>query len=296
MTGMVLRPLSVGEVLDRAFQVYRRSFASMYLVALIGALPLGVLMVVVARGGGQQADPAASIGYLLLLLPVVLVSTLLAWGALAELVDRSVKGEPAAIGAGLARGLRAFLPLLGALLVVGFFCGALSFPFGIAFGILGVVAGTGQTMSAGGAIALFAVMFAMMVVIGLVWISLGFFLTPVIVVERKGPIAAVGRSFQLGKGGRWRVVGIAVIAALIGFLPGLTVDIVPFILSAMRGHGAPGLLDASGFNLYLVIKVAVSALTTPFTAGCMMMAYYDRRVRLEGLDVELASAALEPTS
>ncbi len=298
MPGMVLRPMSVGEILDRAFQVYRRSFAPMYLLSLIGALPFGLLMLAIARGGtaGALQDPSGSLTAIVGLAPIALLSSLLCWGALAELVERSVKGAPAGVGAGLARGVRALLPLLGAVIVVAILCAVVSVPFGVVFGVAGALAG--------GAAAHRATTGAIMVVLGLamvamgllllvLWVSLGFFLAPVVVVEHKGAIGVVGRSWELGKGARMRVVGLALVAFIIGVLPGVALDILPLLLSGLRAQVAPGTLSSTTGGLYLALKIAASALTTPFTAGCMMMAYYDRRVRREGLDVELASAALE---
>jgi hypothetical protein len=51
-------------------------------------------------------------------------------------------------------------------------------------------------------------------------------------------------------------------------------------------------------QLYIqhVSTTLVNALTTPYVVGVLVLLYYDRRVRREGYYVELAAAALSPTS
>ncbi len=295
MSGMALRPMSVGEILDRAFQVYRRSFAVMFVVALLGMAPVGAVTFMMPQAGQTSESVSSALGLLLAALPLLALISFLVWGALAELFDRAVRGEAAALGPALGTGLRAMLPLAAAHILVALI---VIVPLGILSAILIPAFAAGRARGAGGsAVPIVALVLVLAIMAAaMLWTVLAFFLTPAIVVEPQGIVASIGRSSQLGKGARWRILGIAILAVLIVIMPGLAIDLVPEIASLLGSRTAPGLLGPTANTLYLVAKVAVGALTTPFTVGCTMMAYYDRRVRLEGLDVELASAALEPTA
>ena len=115
-------------------------------------------------------------------------------------------------------------------------------------------------------------------------------------LEHKGVLAVLKRGYQLTKGARLRVLGITLLAWAIALLPSLAVTVVPSMVSTLRGTGIAATGTGPWTNLFFVIKLAIAALATPFMVGCSVLAYYDRRVRLEGLDVELASAALEPAT
>ncbi len=48
-----------------------------------------------------------------------------------------------------------------------------------------------------------------------------------------------------------------------------------------------GTLTALGLLLTAVMNIAARAVTTPISAGVIVLLYIDRRIRLEGLDVTL---------
>jgi hypothetical protein len=120
-----------------------------------------------------------------------------------------------------------------------------------------------------------------------------FAFVPVIVFEGLGPFAALGRSRRLSKGARLRVFGVCFLAWVIAALPGLA-------FSAFAGIAIGGGMF-SGFNpatLGAAVAFAqagaqvLSALTTPFSVGVVVLLYLDRRARTEAPDLEAAAARL----
>lgn len=275
--------MSVGEILDGSFQVYRRHFPTLLTISLVGSAAMALLLL--AGTGFATA---------FLMLGLILVVTLVVWGALAETVNRAVREERVSAAAGLRRGLAAFLPLAGAGILVGIVYAVSTAVIG---GLLAVVLmPIARQGGIAGTVVAVVVGVAAVAVFIVVWVPITFLLVPVVIVGREGPMSAIKRTWLLGNGGRLRLTGVAVAAYLIAALPAVAVQIIPFVVPGLSPRGVPGTLAGGVQPLLLAASIAVNALTTPFTLGCMVMAYYDRRVRLEGLDVELASAILEPTS
>ncbi len=301
--ALALRPLSVGEILDRAFQIYRRNFAIMYVLALVATLP-SALYILLAHPttSGARATPAVDWYALAVSWGLGAFVGPFVWSALVTVVDGMVQAQPIGLGGACRRGLRAILPLLGASLLLLLACTAVTVPVGIVAFIVAVIVAlvvpksSSTTLGVGITIVLVAGLLLALVPFGA---TIAFLLTPVVALERRGMVAALKRGYQLTKGARLRLLGITLIAWGIAFLPSLAIGVVPSILRALRSPSVSTVVAATSSgpwtNIFFAIRLAIAALATPFMVGCSVLAYYDRRVRLEGLDVELASAALERT-
>lgn len=296
MTVSEMRPMGVGEVLDRSFQTLRRHFGILFATAAIGFSPLLVLYLVVGTPYSYMASsepPTAAASMALIVLGLVtMLMTAVLWGALTDQVDADAKGDAVVVGAALRTGLRAtprmilagiliYLAMMGVMIPV-FILGAVLGGLGAALGstiLSGVLAAIGFV--AGGVVA------------AVVWSSLAFLMVPALVIEKLGPIKALRRANALSKGGRIRVTVTAFMAFLVVMLPALG---LPFVLGAgsmMWNPAVAGQMSTTQLYLYQAVMIAVSAVTTPFLVAAAVYSYYDRRVRREGLDVEMAS---EPTA
>src|SRR3954468_10545817 len=95
-----LRPLSIGEVLDGAFTLYRRQFASMFLTALVPQTPMILLMGIYFLFLGSFSNPAAgfdaAVGGIgaLVLLPFAIIGSMTAIGGVTYQVARAYTGSP----------------------------------------------------------------------------------------------------------------------------------------------------------------------------------------------------------
>lgn len=295
MTMRDLRPMAVGEVLDRSFQVLRRHVGTLFVTAVLGTAPLLLIYLTagVPYGASIGGDPAPAVGMLMVLMLVLFVLTAaVSWAALTREVDQTVTGGTVSFADGLKHGLRWF-PRVVALVILVYLTGALVM---IPAALVGAAVGAAGMLFLGeGAIAVtltFALMVAVLVLAGLLWAPMAFMSLPALIAEGTGPIRALKRAHGLGKGGRVRVVATALVAWIVMMLPTLG---IPFLLGMGMDLWTPdgaGTIPATQFYLYQAISFLVGGLTTPFMVAVMVFTYYDRRVRREGYDMELVSESI----
>lgn len=263
-----LRPLSFGEILDGAFTIYRRQFASLFLTALIPQLPViawgGLYALVIAGfGGGMPGQSAYSpgpgvlIAFGLLTLPAI-IGGVTAIGAVTYQFSRAYTGTPITTGEALKRGLRSSVPLALSYLVVGIMA---------MFGLLAFLVG------------FFVVLIS------------AFAVAPAVVLERRGPVEAISRSWALIKGAWGEVFLVVFVAGLIAGLPASAVSGTATILGIIASHGDAG--QAAAYQAAgQVLGSLLRTLTIPFSLGTTVLLYYDRRVRTEALDVQMMAESL----
>ncbi|MGI8753881.1 MAG: hypothetical protein ACR2MN_16520 [Acidimicrobiales bacterium] len=101
---------------------------------------------------------------------------------------------------------------------------------------------------------------------------------PVMVVEGIGPFPAMGRSARLVGRRFWAVVGVSVLALLVGQIVGQLLALVPTAVGAGFGlHWAYLLLAAA--------SIAVETVTWSWPLIVITLLYLDTRSRSEGLDL-----------
>jgi hypothetical protein len=118
---------------------------------------------------------------------------------------------------------------------------------------------------------------------------------PAVVLERQGPAQAVRRSWRLVRRTFWRVFGILLLAGLIVAIAGSILQFPFAIGGGMSGFGG-NLLTGHGPNVVQTLITAVGAIlagtiTRPIAAGVIVLLYVDMRMRKEGLDLALQTAA-----
>jgi hypothetical protein len=180
----------------------------------------------------------------LLAVVVGLVATTLFTGMVVELVADVQDGRRDATVGQL---LRAVTPVLGQLILVGILAG------------VGVVVG-----------------FILLIIPGLILITLWSVAAPVVVLERPGALAALGRSRELVRGNGWQVFGVI-----------LVLDILVVIVASAIELAA----DSAGSGVGIVARVIVVVLTAPLSALAAAVLYFE----LGGASVgEAATGALAP--
>ena len=119
-------------------------------------------------------------------------------------------------------------------------------------------------------------------IVGTFYLAASWLVAPVIVVvEKMGPVAALGRSWRLSSGSRW-ILNL-VLSLLIGGIFG--------------GLAAAGQTEQPGqFGVSTVVQTLVNLASTIIWAPVEWIAftilYYDLRVRKEAFDLQLAAEAL----
>jgi hypothetical protein len=125
------------------------------------------------------------------------------------------------------------------------------------------------------------------------WLGIMLLLTiPVVVLERRGPIAAMSRSWRLVQGSYWRVLGIFLLTYLVLAMLGLVVTIPLEILGGVAGFGIG---STAGLSVALIVvsvgEIALYTVTTTIFTGIIVLIYADMRMRKEGMDLVLQQAA-----
>lgn len=252
MAAPVLKPLSLGEVLDISFGLYRTLFTPLLLVTLATrAVPL-LIEVYVETSGGLLAQP------LLYAVNLVLNVVLGAVAAAAStfVIAENYLGRPLTAGAAFARST----PFIGRLILVALLSTLL-----LGFGAL-----------------LLLIPFFILLP-GLV------LATPALVLEDlPGAVDALGRAWSLSRGFRFRVfVAMMVVFTLIA-IPFIALGV--FMVSqgtveATRAMSSEGLLAVA-------LAALIQTLVYPFLYAVLTVLYYDLRVRKEAYDLEVLAADL----
>jgi hypothetical protein len=130
-----------------------------------------------------------------------------------------------------------------------------------------------------------------------VWFSIMFSLAvPAVVLEGQGPVSALRRSWRLVKRSFWRVLGILLLAGIIVSIAGVLLQLPFTFLEALFGGGG-GAFGLTGTRTIPVViisgvgSIVAGAVTRPISAGVTVLLYLDMRMRKEGLDLALRSAA-----
>jgi hypothetical protein len=293
-----MKPRTFGEILDGAFQIYRRHAVALALLTLV-AYGVRALVMLGLMGSLLKAGPEPNPAVFLAFFPIWLIgmtTTVFAWGGLTWEASEAYLGEPVSVRDGLRAGLRSFLRLLGTLFFSTLLVYACFIPVGfvaaLLIGVFAAVAGTGGGtlgVVAGvivGTVAAVAGGFTLVAAGG--WLACA---VPITVIEGVGPFRAIGRSFELARGAVLRSGALMLVAGLIVMLPAIGVLLLSGQLSLM--FTSPGAqLPLSGLLIQQLGALAASLFTTPFLLSVMTVLYYDRRVRGEALDVELAAHEL----
>jgi hypothetical protein len=296
-SGATLRPLGIGDVIDRVFGIYRARAVGLFVIGLILFVAVVIAWIVltiafavtagsafsrfsVPSGAGPAAvlaNPAFLeviaglfvyfiVGWLMtLLIGAIFTGAVIDAAASAHLAQsRSVSQS---LMVGFRSSLRIFLAGVIATIAVSL--------IGVVYNIIGGFFDN--------ALVLFLLSLVYLFVIS--YVQASWFVAPVVAtLEGHGPISSLRRSWQLSAGFRWRIVGLfLLLIVLFVVLLLLIVFAVGLIAAANQSAGA--------IAVFIALFAAVP-LWMPLFFGTMTVLYYDLRVRKEGLDLQLAAEAM----
>lgn len=254
MSGPVLRPLSLGEMLDVSFGLYRSLFAQLLVVTLVTrAAPL-VISVYLESAGGAIAN--LPLYFISVILSAVLSA--IAAGASTFIVSESYLGGRITAGEAFRRAT----PFVGRLISLAIMTTLLS---GLGFILLFFP--------------------ALIIATGL---ALGI---PALVLENKvAATDAMGRAWSLSRGFRWKLfVALAVVVFLLA-LPFLSLGV--YAAASLPAGGRPVAIELAGFLGFTILAALLQTLIYPLLYCLLTVAYYDLRVRKEAFDLEVLAAGL----
>ena len=305
-----LRPMNLGEVLDRALQLYRSRFLVFLGISVFSATIVWFtaysLAFLLARFGSSRGAPGShwaellasllEVAAVLLATQVLLGAAALAMGAMCHAASRAQMGDEITIRntyrAICRRGWRYLwlLTLQGLILMVA--------PLATWIALSVILAAAGALLHRAGmasAETLFVAMFVLVFValIGFsVWmlfrLSLAF---PACVIEEIGAGAALKRSVSLCKEGADNYMfGLYLLTAVLSWVlfMGITLTLMVILAQIPSFHGPQ---HAQSFHLVMdiaqrAVGFAVLTLILPIYGIALTLLYYDRCVRLEGYDIE----------
>jgi len=257
-----LRPLSLGELLDRTFFLYRKHF-----LVFVGIVAFPHLILLAFQLTGVVLQPRMLGSAILSVLWAVLIAVIylgvlaVSQGATVIAVSQFHLERPTTIGEAFS-GIKGRI-LYIALIWIGTWVGI----------IVGLV----------------------LLILPGIYLALMWALTiPVAVLEDKGLRDSVERSAQLTKGHRFRVFVIYVLFLVLTYAVSLVweLPIIAMIGATARG-GHPATVPAGYMVAMQIGTFLTKCLVAPlFTIGFSLL-YYDERVRKEAFDLQHMMATLD---
>jgi hypothetical protein len=291
-----LGAMSVGDIMDRGFKLLMSRLGTFYLIQLIAILPFVLLTLgmplLMGRGMGYFAAGLA----IALILYVVLSQV--ASAAILHVVAEEYRDRRVGIGPALQFALGRFGALFATSLLAGLII--FSIPF-VGF----VVFITGTAMASPGLSLLGTLILLVGGVMAIIFALRYMLASPVVVVEDLAGMPALSRSKDLSSGYRGRIFGILFLIGLLGGIIGAALGgALEFVLPSGGqvvvvppvGIGGQPTIQVTPTNF--VNKATNTAATQlvniffgSYLAVCLVLVYFDLRVRKEGYDLELAAGA-----
>jgi hypothetical protein len=262
-----LRPMSLGELLDRSFFLYRKHFA---LFVGIIALPHLVLLAfqligVAINRGTTTAFTATGLVWLFATLVLYLGASAASQGATVVAVSKVHLGTDTSVS-------EAFAGIKGRILYLAL-----------------IMIGVGIGVSIG---------FVLLIVPGIILALMWALTIPVAVLEDKGLRDATARSAELTKGNRGRIFMVYFLFIVLMYIVILLWEVPIF--------AAIGIFARSGQRPLTVLPVwtQVALPVCTFLSQCLVgplltialsLVYYDQRVRKEAFDLQLMMSTIDGT-
>jgi hypothetical protein len=249
MTGLELRPLSLGEILDRTFSLYRRYF--LLFIGISGIPQLLVLGFNLAQG---ELRPSVTLNVIasLLLLIISGFAYLFAQGGTILAVSELYLGRPTSIGVSLQRVWGEIGPLFGVVLLNG--------------------------LAVGGALLL-------LVIPGIYVACRLLVCLPAALIEQRGPSESLSRSFDLTRDNAGRAFVILVLAVVLTYGAQILFAL-PFGIAMASASKDPAMFQF-WMAMTQVSSSIATTLVRPVLLIATAIFYYDLRVRKEAFDLQL---------
>ncbi|HYL61747.1 MAG TPA: glycerophosphoryl diester phosphodiesterase membrane domain-containing protein [Candidatus Methylomirabilis sp.] len=272
MAGIDLRPMTLGEVLDRTFTLYRERFL---LFAGISALPYLVLLLfrfgilMVQRASFESPRPGQAPvfvgGFVASLFGTLFLTFILvgiAEAATVWAVSELYLGREASVGAAYSNSKARILVVLATILLVG-----LATFVGLIFLII-----PGIYLACRLALAI-----------------------PAVIVEQESPTTAMERSWQLTDGHVWEMFLLLLLVWVISYAVGVLFQLPVFFFAFTAALAKQPV--SVGVTAYSYVAEFVSqVLAGPVGTISASLMYYNLRVRKEGFDIQHLLGSLGGTA
>ena len=306
-----LRPLTVGELFNGAFQAVRVNPQTMFGFAFAIMAVVGLVQAFIASSSSSSLTRALSSGdtddlvYSLgssmgsfVTSGLTLLATAFLSGMLALTVWDAVLGRKSSPADAWHRFSPRFVPVLLATLLIGIIefvaIVVVLLVFLIPFFLVVVNTASARSYDSasagiGGALSIIFLMIVALIVIACFLTVKFAFTSSAVVLEGLGPVDAMKRSWSLSKGSFWRILGRI---WLIGIVTTLITSVLGAVVGAILGVGANA---AESLGLLVAFSAFVSALLSavviPVQSSFYTLMYLDERMRKENLAPMIAQEA-----
>ncbi|MEM7332205.1 MAG: hypothetical protein AAF490_08940 [Chloroflexota bacterium] len=286
-----LRPLSMGQLLDRAIRLYRNNFWTFTGIVALTQIPATILNIIltVAIANYNAPEPtfgtsenefldafllglgtvppwsitaSLAIGFLGFLL------TMFAYSGIIHSVAQNYLGKDVDLSSALGYASKNWLSLFWPL-VLAFLFGFLIAIYWIFVPLLGWLTGLGMFIFWGSAAA--------------------FLVIPIVILEKKRSFEAIARAWELGRKRFWWLILFNLILLAFSWIiiqgPSL------LIATAVSQFGGFGLVSIESQIIQQIVNTLLSAIYLPLQLTCYTLMYFDLRVRFEGLDLSLMAVS-----
>jgi len=308
MDATDLRPLALGELLDRTFRLYRNHFwlfVGIMAIPSAFSVPFTVLIFSMQSSAivGGPPSPKLVVGMVLFGLAFFCLFCAVysvAIGATTYAVSEAYLGRKVTVRGAYGKVHGNFWRIIGVVVVAllrayGMLILAIigiAFVVGISAGILAAI-GRGQPRPIAGIIIGLVMFLAYLAGIGL-WVlwSLRYAVSiPALLLERVGVLAALRRSVQLTRGRRWQMLVAIFLCTMIAYVGAIVFQgpfFITLIFSARSGHLPEWLAYA-----FAMSGAIGGAITGPVLLIALVLCYYDTRIRKEAFDLEFMMSSLD---
>jgi len=272
-----LHPMELGEILDGALTIFRRHVGLFVKVGIAALwLPVALTIYIQLAGGTEQ-----HLVLFIIIQVIAYFAGLFLTAAAIRVISDSYMGRPPELREALSLGVAKIWPLF----VVGFGKSIITVLLAAAIGIVAAVAAPAMASGGNGV----AVLFVLLAVLGGCWfiafVLCGYAVTtPVVVLENlSSAFDAFGRSWDLTRGFKRKIFGIAFVSFLIIYLP----------IIVIGGLGGYFRLTSPVIGQAIeVFSAALPILVYPLFSCILTLMYYDLRVRREAFDLQILGQQL----
>jgi hypothetical protein len=301
-----LRPLGFVDVLDEAIELYKSNFLLLVGIAAFLYVPYTLLTISLQNQkiGLENAKPADFAFFIVIAMVSVvfyIVAAPIVTGALTYGISERYLDRETSIAACYRRMLRTsvFFPFLWTnILVFLVLMGASAVPVAllvaaIVFTVSNIANAT-ISIIIRDIIVIFVLAIPAIAIPIYVWARL-LLVAPAFIIEMRGPVGSLVRSWQLMKGSVARAFGLMLVVGLVVFILQAIISSPTTILVGLKQvQGAEP--SQSLLVLNTLIQTILSTVLAPLASIVTILLYYDQRIRKEGFDLELLARELESSS
>lgn len=306
-----LRPMSIGELLDRTFRLYRNHFwLFVGIMAIPSAVSVPFTIVMFTMQGNSMAGARPSLpnisGIIFLMLAFFCFSMAvysMALGAATYAISETYLGHEVTVRGSYGKVRGNFWRILGVVFVAWMRALGMLILWAMSVGIVfALSSGAMAVMGNGVSKMVVGVLVGIVIVVvylggGLFWLlwMLRYSVSiPVLLLENSGVLASLRRSVQLTKGRRWQILAAVILCMLVAYA-GVIIFQGPFFVTMMMS-ARTGQMPQWLAYVFSVSGAIGGAITGPVLLIVLVLCYYDTRIRKEAFDLQYMMSSLAPAA